>query len=156
MALKKNTMINLQVLLLFVYSQTFQKARDNMGEMKKVEMEYILRSSPGVLYSFLTEASGLSEWFCDKVNSRGNDYTFHWGGDSEQKATLVNSRENSMVRYHWEDSPPDTYFEFNLVVDDITSELALMVTDFAEPGDEDETILFWNNAIQRLHRVIGS
>lgn len=127
-----------------------------MADYKKVELEYILRSSPNVLFSFLTEPSGLSEWFCDNVNIRNNIYTFIWNHDSEQSAQLVSLRENVHVKYRWLDEPDTTYFEFRIVVDDITGETALMITDFCEPEDESETVLSWNNSIQNLHRVIGS
>lgn len=127
-----------------------------MAELKKIEKEYILRTSPGVLYSFLNEASGLSEWFCDNVNVRGNVYSFIWNKDSEQKAKMITAKENSHVKFQWVDGPENAYFEMRMQVDDLTSELALLVTDFAEDDDVDETILFWNSAIQRLHRVIGS
>lgn len=127
-----------------------------MAELKKIEREYILKTSPGVIFSFLTEPSGLAEWFCDHVDNKGNLYTFTWNKDSEQKAKLLSSRENSFVKYQWTDGPEDAYFELRLLVDDLTSELALIVTDFAEEDDVDETKLFWNSAIQRLHGVIGS
>ncbi len=127
-----------------------------MSEYHKIELEYILRCSPNVLYSFLTEPSGLSEWFCDNVNIRAEVMTFIWNKDSEQRAKKTGSRENSYVRYRWLDSPENVYFEFRIQVDDITGETALMITDFAEDGDEDETRLSWDSAIQKLHRVIGS
>ena len=134
------------------YSSKYLK----MGEYKKVEIEYILKSSPGVLFSFLTEPSGLSEWFCDDVNIRSSVYTFVWNKDSEQKAKLLSFKENLYVKYHWLDEPDNTFFEFRIEVDDITGETALMITDFCEEDDEDETVLSWNSAMQRLHRVIGS
>jgi hypothetical protein len=127
-----------------------------MSEFHKIELEYILRCSPNVLYSFLTEPSGLSEWFCDNVNIRAGILTFIWNKDSEQRAKKTGGRENSYVRYRWLDSPENVYFEFRIQVDDITGETALMITDFAEDGDEDETRLSWDSAIQKLHRVIGS
>ncbi len=127
-----------------------------MNDFHKIELEYILRCSPNVLYSFLTEPSGLSEWFCDNVNIRAEIMTFIWNKDSEQRAKKTGSRENSYVRYRWLDSPENVYFEFRIQVDDITGETALMITDFAETGDEDETRLSWDSAIQKLHRVIGS
>ena len=138
----------------FVYSQ-IQHVTLQMGDLKKVEIEYILRSSPGVLYSFLTEPSGLSEWFCDDVNIKGAIYTFIWNRDSEQQAQLTGSKENVFAKYKWLDQDNGS-FEFRIQVDDITGETALMITDFSEEEEEDETILSWNNAIQRLHRVIGS
>ena len=127
-----------------------------MSDYHKIELEYILRCSPSVLYSFLTEPSGLSEWFCDNVNIRADIMTFIWNKDSEQRAKKTGSRDNSYVRYRWLDSPENVYFEFRIQVDDITGETALMITDFAEDGDEDETRLSWDSAIQKLHRVIGS
>jgi uncharacterized protein YndB with AHSA1/START domain len=133
----------------------FSNAR-NMTTYKKTELEYMFRCSPGVLYSFLSEPSGLSEWFCDDVNIQAGWYNFMWNKDSEQRAKLLQSKENVMIKYRWEDSPETTYFEFRIQVDDITGEVALMITDFSEDDDESETILFWNNATQRLHRVIGS
>jgi uncharacterized protein YndB with AHSA1/START domain len=127
-----------------------------MGEYKKVELEFILKSSPGVLFAFLTEPSGLSEWFCDNVNIKNSIYTFIWNKDSEQSAKLLSMKENVLVKYRWLDEPDNTYFEFKIEVDDITGETALIVTDFCEEDDEEETALSWNSAMQRLHRVIGS
>jgi uncharacterized protein YndB with AHSA1/START domain len=127
-----------------------------MATLVKIEREYLLRTSPGVLFSFLTEPSGLSEWFCDNVNIKGDVYAFIWNKDSEQKAKKLASKENSFVKYRWLDGPENAYFEMRLEVDDLTSELALIVTDYAEDDDVDETVLFWNSAIQKLHGVIGS
>ncbi|MBX7203489.1 MAG: SRPBCC domain-containing protein [Bacteroidia bacterium] len=127
-----------------------------MKKQVKIEREYILRTSPGVLFSFLTEPSGLSEWFCDNVNIRGDVYSFIWNKDSEQQARRLALKENSFVRYRWLDGPESSFFELRLEVDDITSELALMITDHADADDVDETNLFWNSAIQKLHSVIGS
>lgn len=127
-----------------------------MGEYHKVELEYILRCSPSVLFSFLTEPSGLSEWFCDNVNIKAGIMTFIWNKDSEQQAKKTGYRDNSYVRYRWLDGPENIYFEFRIQVDEITGETALMITDFAEDGDEDELNLSWDNAIQKLQRVIGS
>lgn len=127
-----------------------------MSAYKKIELEFILRSSPNVLYSFLTEPSGLSEWFCDNVNIKNGVYTFIWNHDSEQEAKLLGSKENVFVKFRWLDEPDDTYFEFRIEVDDITGETALMITDFAEDGDEEEVSLTWTKSMQNLHRVIGS
>lgn len=127
-----------------------------MSDYKKVELEYILRCSPKVLFSFLTEPSGLSEWFCDDVNIKDGVYTFIWNHDSEQQAKLLSIKENVSIKLRWLDEPEDTYFEFRIQVDEITGETALMITDFCEPGDEDESALSWDSSMQSLHRVIGS
>jgi hypothetical protein len=42
------------------------------------------------------------------------------------------------------------------MVDEITSEVALLINDYSDVEDRDETILFWNNSIHNLHDIIGS
>jgi hypothetical protein len=37
----------------------------------------------------------------------------------------------------------------------MTGELALLVTDFADEGEEEEHQLLWNDAIEKLRRHIG-
>ena len=42
----------------------------------KLELEYIINTSPIILFNCLTTASGLSEWFCDDVNLKDDKFTF--------------------------------------------------------------------------------
>jgi uncharacterized protein YndB with AHSA1/START domain len=127
-----------------------------MEEFKKVELEYMIRCSPSVLFTFLSTPSGLSDWFCDNVNVKNNDYHFIWNGGEEQIAHMIGKKENVFIKFRWEDDPKDKYFEFKIIVDDITQELALIITDFAEPGEENEIMMYWDNEISNLHRVIGA
>jgi hypothetical protein len=59
-------------------------------------------------------AAGLSEWFADNVNIRGNFFTFIWDG-SEQTAELKAYKEGTYVRFRWLDSP-EIYFEFRIEI----------------------------------------
>ena len=102
-----------------------------MSEYHKIELEYILRCSPSVLYSFLTEPSGLSEWFCDNVNIKADILTLIWKKDSEQRAKKTGWRKNSYVRNRWLESPESVYLKFLIQVDEITGENHLMIKDFA-------------------------
>ena len=43
---------------------------------KQFSIEYDIQSSPQLLFQYLSTPSGLSEWFSDDVNSRGEKYTF--------------------------------------------------------------------------------
>ena len=45
---------------------------------KQFSIEYDFQSSPQLLFQYLSTPSGLSEWFSDDVNSRGEKYTFFW------------------------------------------------------------------------------
>ena len=51
----------------------------------RYEIEFPINSSPQLLYQYISTPSGLSEWFADDVNSRGEFFTFIWN-DSEEKA----------------------------------------------------------------------
>lgn len=120
-------------------------------------MEFHVHASSKLLFEFLTTPSGLSEWFADDVNVKSDGtYTFFWEG-SEQQAKLISKKENQNVRYKWVDEPKDTYFEFRIEVDDLTSDVALIVTDF---GEDDESVeaskLLWETQINSLLSAIGS
>jgi len=123
---------------------------------KKITLEYILNSSPKVLFPRLSTPGGLSEWFADNVNIHGSVFVFYWD-QSEQKAEIVQKKENKYVRFRWlETKDPDTqWFEFRINVDDLTGESALIITDFTNDDDKESTIDLWDSQIMKLKRVIG-
>jgi len=122
----------------------------------KLVLEYIIHSSPNLLYDFLTSPSGMSEWFADDVNITGGIYTFFWDG-SKQEAKVISSKEGKSIRFQWTDRTPDTYFEFRIEKNDLTEELSLIITDFAESEDEINSLeVLWQGQVQRLMKVIGS
>lgn len=121
----------------------------------KFELEYILNASPSVLFPRLSTPSGLSDWFADDVNIKGDKYTFIWEG-SEQVASVIQSRANISIRFKWDDDEdPKTYFEFKLATDDITNEVALVITDFADTEDVDDSIELWDAQIENLRHYMG-
>jgi hypothetical protein len=50
----------------------------------------------------------------------------------------------------------DYFFEFNILVDEITKDVSLMVIDFAEKDEVEEATLLWENQVSDLKHVIGS
>ena len=73
-----------------------------MEEKVKFEIEFPIQASPSLLYQYMSSPSGMSEWFADNVNSRGEYYTFIWNG-SEEKAKLLGKKrefENKLSYYH--------------------------------------------------------
>jgi hypothetical protein len=122
---------------------------------KKFELQYSLNTSPGVLFSRLSTASGLSEWFADKVIVNGNFYTFFWDG-SEQKAEMVQLKENKSVRFHWvDDVDAKSFFEFRIDHDDIIGDSYLTITDFAEDNEKIDAVDLWDSQISELKHVLG-
>ena len=55
------------------------------------EMEFPIQVSQKLLYQYISTPSGLSEWFADNVNSRGEKFAFIWD-DSEESANLVSKK----------------------------------------------------------------
>lgn len=120
-------------------------------------LEYPIHSSINILFERLSTISGLSEWFADDVNiDRKGIYTFTWEGSSQQ-AQLVSKKKGQFVRFKWLDSAEDEYFEFKIQIDDLTSDVSLIVTDFADDDEEKEdAINLWDTQIDLLKSIIGS
>ncbi len=123
---------------------------------EKYEMEFMIHASPSMIYNHISTPDGLSEWFADNVNSRGESFEFIWD-DSGEKAKLLKSKQDQYVRFQWEnDEDTDYYFNFEIVVDDLTKDVSLIVTDFTEEDELDESRMFWENQIAELKHVIGA
>ena len=122
----------------------------------KFELEYVMHTSAGILYEFLTSPSGLAEWFADDVNIHDGIFTFFWEG-SEQKAKLLGFKEDKFVRLQWLDKPEGSFFEFRIDRDELTGDISLIITDFAdEAADMQTSKLLWDSQINKLLHVIGS
>jgi len=122
----------------------------------KFTIEYQLRSaSINILWNSISTPLGLAEWFADGVTVNETEYTFSWEGN-EQIAFLMHSKTNSSVRFQWEeDLNTDFYFELKIAVLEVTGDLALIITDFAEPNEKEDSILLWDKQIEVLRRKTG-
>jgi uncharacterized protein YndB with AHSA1/START domain len=127
-----------------------------MSDKIKYSIEFPVKASPKMLYQYLTTPSGLSEWFANDVNFRGEKYTFFWD-NSEEEALVLSKRNNVFIKMKWEDDDDDdSYFEFRIQIDDLTNDASLIVTDFAEEDEVEENKLLWETQIHTLLHAIGS
>jgi uncharacterized protein YndB with AHSA1/START domain len=129
-----------------------------MDDKIKYSIEFPIHASPQLLYQYISTPSGLSEWFSDNVNSRGELFTFIWDG-SEEQAKLLNKKSGERVKFRWledEEEGDSCYFEIRIQVDEITKDVSLIVTDFAEEDEVDESKMLWTNQISSLKQVLGS
>ncbi len=126
-----------------------------MSDKTKFEIEFVIQSSPQLLYTYLSTPSGLSEWFADNVNSRGELFIFIWDG-AEEVAKLLKRKSDEFVKFAWEENDDDTYFEMKIIVDEITKDVSLFITDFAEEDEIDEAKMLWENQISSLKQILGS
>ena len=123
--------------------------------MKKIELEYQIRSSASVLFSRLSTASGLAEWFADNVLVDGSKYTFVWG-KTNQSAELLAVRPQECVKFKWLENEGPSEFEFYIIMGEIIEDLSLIVVDHVDEEDEPDVIKLWDASINRLRKAIGS
>jgi len=127
-----------------------------MEDKIKYEMEFPIQVSPSLLYQYISTPSGMSEWYADNVNSRGEYFTFIWEG-SEEKARLLGKKSGERIKFRWvDDEESDYYFELRIQVDDITKDVSLMITDFAEEDEIEEGKMLWENMVTNLKQILGS
>ena len=128
-----------------------------MSDRIKFEMEFPIKVSQKLLFQYISTPSGLSEWFADNVNSRGEIFIFIWD-DSQESAKLIRKINNEKIQFQWlDDKDTDFYFELRIQFDEITKDVSLIVTDFAEDEEEvEESKLLWTNQISDLKKVLGS
>jgi uncharacterized protein YndB with AHSA1/START domain len=127
-----------------------------MSEKLKFTLEYEIRSSSKILYNYISQPNGLSEWFADDVKVKDQIFTFIWDDGEEQKAKMLSFKENKMVKFHWLDDEPYTYFELEIVKDELTNDVALVITDFALSENLKDRQMIWNVQIESLLSVIGA
>ncbi len=127
-----------------------------MKDKVKYEMEFPIQASPSLLYQYISTPSGLSEWYADDVNSRGELFTFIWDG-SEEAANLLSKKNGERVKFRWEaDDETPYYFEIRIQVDEITKDVSIMITDFADDDELEGGKMLWDNMISDLKQVLGS
>ncbi|MFY7742094.1 MAG: START-like domain-containing protein [Flavobacterium sp.] len=129
-----------------------------MDSKIRYEIEFPINSSPQLLYQYISTPSGLSEWFADNVNSRGELYTFIWD-DTKERARLASKKTGERIKFKWiDDNDKDTeyFFELKIMEDEITKDVSLVVIDFAYEDEIEESKLLWENQISDLKHVIGS
>ncbi|MBO5296728.1 MAG: SRPBCC domain-containing protein [Candidatus Homeothermus sp.] len=124
-------------------------------EKQKFKLEFSMRSVPiPLLWSYISSASGLKEWFADKVTVSGKTYTFEWNGQ-QQSATVLGIRNEQSIRFRWDDSNGKDYFEMRISVNELTDSTTLAVVDFAEAEETDDAKELWETQVDTLRRVLG-
>lgn len=125
-----------------------------MSKKKKIRLEYPIKSSPAILYNSISSPSGLSTWFADDVDIYNNNYKFKWDGD-EQIAELVKKVTNKSIKFKWKTGVGEEYFEFEIIQDELTDDVALVVTDFVDESDEKNAVQLWDSQVHELKTSLG-
>lgn len=122
---------------------------------EKIELEFIFRASPTIVYQFITTPACLVRWFCDAVDINSEVYTFTWDG-SDEEAEMIDDIEDERVRFKWLDADDeDEYLEFRLYKSDVTYETILEITDFCDSDDVQPTKDLWTRQVNQLKVECG-
>jgi uncharacterized protein YndB with AHSA1/START domain len=130
---------------------------EDVKTLNRIELEFALNTPQHLLFNRLSTPSGLSEWFADNVNVSGKIYTFIWD-NTELKAELLEKKENKNIKFRWlrEGANPKSFFNFRIIVHELTGEVSLQVTEqLDEYEDINESISLWNSQIGNLKRILG-
>lgn len=121
-----------------------------------LELEYLVRSSPKILFKFLSNAESLQEWFAEEVKKDQNVFSFFWDGEEEQ-AELRECKDSEQIRFQWiSGERSGSNFGFRIEKDDLTGGVALWISDEVPDGKVEEYTQIWNVQIEALMKVLGS
>lgn len=150
---KKRTITNITLQAEVVIEEKPIIEKSKAGKLS-FKLEYTIKSSPAILFEFVTTPSGLVQWFADKVDINGDIITFFWNG-SPDDADILEWVEEERVKYRWHWSGDDEFFQFRIYKNDITLDTILEVVDFAEPKEVPDAKRLWETQIKRLIKSIG-
>ena len=122
---------------------------------KKFTLEYIIRSSPSILFEFVSQPDSLAQWFSDFCDAQDDIFIFGWNG-SFQRARQVDLIEEESVKYHWEHGNKEEYFSFRVYKSEIANDTILEISDFADAKEVKEQSFLWDKQIEDLKHAIGA
>lgn len=121
----------------------------------QIKVEELFKSSPAMLFQFITDPACLVRWFCDEADQEGNLYSFTWNGATEE-ANLIDAIEDQSIRFQWVDAEdPREYLEFRMYKAGVTEQTVLEVSDFCDADDIKDSKSLWVTQLQQLRQEIG-
>lgn len=126
----------------------------------RFSVEYPINASPKILYPYLATASGLEQWFCQRVQVEGSQhFNFVWDNQAHY-AEMSSHRTNRSVRFCFLDERRKTvadanYLDFLIEESELTQEVYLRVVDYSEETDTEELEEMWAGLMQKLREQVG-
>jgi uncharacterized protein YndB with AHSA1/START domain len=129
-------------------------------EKYKFVTEFELRSSPKVLFPYISTPSGLEQWYAEKVTVLPDHrFDFQWDGDSHI-AKQTSLRVNKAVKFEFENTSEDEldndHVELKLEVSELTQTTFLQIVDYSGNKDVAELDSLWDGFIVNLREIVGS
>jgi hypothetical protein len=123
--------------------------------------DYQLNASKKIVYTYLSTASGLQEWFADAVRI-DEDKNFIFNFDQEDHfAKQTTLKANLHIRWDFFDpknpgNGKESFIEFKLDEAELTHSLFLKVIDQSNFYTLDELDGIWEGLISKLKQIIGA
>jgi len=122
-----------------------------------LEMEFPIRSSPAILYDFVSNTSNITQWFCDDLKTKDKDhYIFIWEGESSREVLVEKKIRGKLIRFSYMDAPKGEFLEFEVVKDDLTGDVMIKVTDFCDEDEAEFNQQVWAADMEHLTSVVGA
>ncbi len=120
----------------------------------KCTYDFVIKSSPAILYNFLSTASGLSQWFADRVTEDEKGFTFAWD-DYTEKGEVLDDVESHYFRMKMESNDVGEYLEFRIEKSEVTDDTILIITEFVEADEAKEQQKLWATQVDSLVTCVG-
>lgn len=122
----------------------------------KIQLEFVLNSSPGILYDHISSSTGLTGWFAEKVEQSHGNLIFHWDDGSINTAVIQKEVPRHLFRFSFVETSPEEYIEMEVIQDDLTQDVSLVVTDFADENEVESSEMMWGSLVDELRMTIGA
>ena len=120
----------------------------------KFTQEYAFKTSPKVLYNYISTAGGMQQWFAEKVTMDGS-HNFHIFWDSEEYVAQLTTRLNKSARFDFIGKDDGSYLEFKLITSEIDNSNYLRVTDCSGNDEPADLEVLWKSLIEDLKEIVG-
>jgi uncharacterized protein YndB with AHSA1/START domain len=122
--------------------------------------DYELKASPKYLYPYISTASGLAQWFADKVSAgEENSFNFVWD-KKEHPARLTMHKLNKHAKFEFispnaGDNGDPSFIEFWIDTNELTQSVFLKVADYSEADSEDDLQELWDGLVATLKEIVS-
>jgi hypothetical protein len=121
----------------------------------KFSEEYSFKASAKVLFTYISSAGGLQQWFAKKVSMDSN-HDFHFTWDNETHiAKLSSVRLNKSTRFDFINEDEGNYLEFKLNTSELDNSTFLRVTDYSDNENQEDLEELWSSMIDDLKEIVG-
>ncbi|AWV96883.1 START-like domain-containing protein [Arcticibacterium luteifluviistationis] len=116
--------------------------------------EFSFKTSPKVIYNYISTPGGLQQWFATQVSVDSNhNFIIEWDGGKH--LAEVTKKVNKSARFDFQGEDEGNSLELKLVLGELDGSTYLEVTDVSDNDDDDELQDLWDGLIADLKDIVG-